>query len=185
MGYLDTVKERCDTLHFIRAEHLVPCTEEEIVQLEQRMHVSFPQAYKEFLLWMGHKGGALFIGSACFFADLPSLRQAAENLLQEDQAPLSLPQDALVFFMHQGYSFDFLRTSEGEDPPVYFYLEDNGQTTFVQVFAHYSEALLAWIENDANITASLAQQQRSGYSFYTPEVADSIAYYLEGLQSQR
>ena len=39
--------------------------------------------------------------------------------LAEDVEPFAFPDDALVFWMHQGYQFMFLRAAEGDDPPVY------------------------------------------------------------------
>ncbi len=29
--------------------------------------------------------------------------------------------------MHQGYQFMFIRADEGEDPPVYYYMEQRGE----------------------------------------------------------
>ncbi len=182
MAYLDRIKARLDELHFIPPKGLKPCTEEEVVRLEQARSVKLPQAYREFLLWMGSSGGSLFIGSDCFYRDLPLIQKGAVELLEEDQFPLKLPEDAFVFYMHQGYNFDFFRPSEGDDPPVYYYLEDSEQTSFTEVFSHYSDALLAWIENEAKVTASLAESWKQGRRPAVPEIQRSVEYYLEGLQ---
>ena len=40
-----------------------------------------------------------------------------------------IPIAALVFFMHQGYQFFFIRTADGiDDPKVFYYFE--GRTSF-------------------------------------------------------
>lgn len=45
----------------------------------------------------------------------------------EDEARVVLPEDAIAFMMHQGYQFMFVRSGEGEDPPVYYYREQGGE----------------------------------------------------------
>jgi hypothetical protein len=38
---------------------------------------------------------------------LPQIQHWIRELLAEDQFPLKLPEDAFVFAMHQGYTFNF------------------------------------------------------------------------------
>src|SRR6266851_6487960 len=121
--YLDQVKARLEDLHIVSTDEIVPCTEDEVHTLERQLGFSLPGAYKEFLLWMGHGAGILLRGSDCFYQHLPPLRTWAEELLEENNFPEPLPEDAFVFFMHQGYQFNFFRISEGDDPPVHFYGE--------------------------------------------------------------
>jgi hypothetical protein len=47
-------------------------------------------------------------------------------LLKEDGAPFSLPMEAFVFFMHQGYQFMFFLADGAEDPEVWYYHEGDG-----------------------------------------------------------
>jgi len=42
--------------------------------------------------------------------------------------------------MHQGYQFMFIRAAEGEDPPVYYYMEQSGK--FVKKADQLSQFLL-------------------------------------------
>src|SRR5207248_219520 len=116
--YLDAVKTRLEKLQqrfpFVDPEKIVPCTEEEVRKLEQQVGLKLPQAYREFLLWMGHNGGGLLQGSDCFYQHLPRIQKGAVELLEEDGFPDPLPADAFVFLMHQGYQFDFFRVSEGD-----------------------------------------------------------------------
>lgn len=142
--YLDKAKMKEVALHQAGFETLVPCTEDEIAVLEHWIKRPFPQAYREFLLWMGYWGGGLFVGSNCFYNDLRDIQEWARALLEEDRYPGELPEDAFVFFMHQGYQFYFFRFSEGEDPPIYYYLEDHEkpeQSTVNRTYAHFSAFL--------------------------------------------
>lgn len=43
----------------------------------------------------------------------------------------TLPADAFVFSMHQGYEFNFFVICEGNDPPVYKYVEGGGPPVLV------------------------------------------------------
>lgn len=144
--YLDVLKARVAEQRLVNPKVLLPCKEEEISSIEQYFSISLPTAYKEFLLWMGHGAGGLMQGSDCFFRHLPYLREWAVELLQENNFSECLPDDAFVFFMHQGYQFSFFRTSEGEDPPTYFYCEGTNQNSFIKTHNRFSDFLATEIE---------------------------------------
>ena len=185
MTYLDRVKKRLDELHTIPPANLKLCTEEEVTELEQSLSIKLLQAYREFLLWMGHGGGSFTVGTECLYEDLPQIQHWAEELLEEDQFPLKLPEDAFVYYMHQGYAFNFFCLSEGNDPPVYTYLEDSGQTSFVKASPHFSDSLLTWIEQSAKIIAHIAEMESKRKvqpSAFPDPTVQSVEYYLEGLR---
>ncbi len=158
MLILTKAKTRLEELHIVPSGDLVPCTVEEIQLLECKLGHSLPEAYKEFLLWMGHSTGRLLAGSDYSYRDLASLQIAAEEMLREDKFTQSLPDDAFVFLMHQGYQFSFIRTLEGDDPPVYDYVELMEATTFPLVFCHFSEFLFTVIEDYAKLREDIAQR---------------------------
>lgn len=147
--YLDRVKFRLSELGTVRPEEILPCTRQEVTLLANELGIMLPAAYVEFLLWAGHGAGRLMLGSDCFYGHLSYLKAGALRILREDGFPGKLPDDAFVFCMHQGYQFSFLRVSEGEDPPVYYYLEDSEQADFKRVFDHFSDSLMAAVESTA------------------------------------
>jgi len=63
------------------------------------------------------------------------------ELLEENQFPQTLPKDAFVFLMHQGYQFSFFRLSEGENPPIYFYCEGETKESFVKTHRQFTDFL--------------------------------------------
>ncbi len=142
--YLDNVKAKVKELKLINTFQCRPCTPSEIDKLEGWIHGLLPMAYKEFLLWMGHNDGGFLQGSERLYYDLTTIQEGAVDLLEENGFPEPFPPDAFVFFMHQGYQFAYFRLSEGDDPPVYYYLE--GQPTIERVKEHYSGWLLEWAE---------------------------------------
>lgn len=113
------------TLWFSSPGQAVGCSEEEIQNLESRLKLNLPLAYKEFLRYAGKGLGDFEIGSTIFYddIDLVELQEIAKEFLIEDNAPFKLPDDAYVFWMHQGYMFCFFKTSEGDNPPVHFHIE--------------------------------------------------------------
>ena len=148
--------QRLEELLPASAAAVQPCTAEEVTRLEQQLGIPLPAAYREFLLWMGHGAGTLFRGSDIFYDDLfddgqADMREAAVELLAENHVATSLPQDAIVFFMHQGYQFAFVRACEGDDPLVYSYNEGLDRDTIIQEQASFSAYLVHYIEWHADI----------------------------------
>ncbi len=158
--YLDRVKERVQELHLLAQNVVWPCTEQEIEQLEEWMHISLPAAYKEFLLWMGHRAGGLFFDAHCHYWDLEHNQIVAAQMLQENNFPVSLPQDAFVFYIDQATIFYFFLLSEGEDPPVYMYEELMPGPTFPLAYHKYSEYLAAEVEKYANFRQRVATREK-------------------------
>jgi hypothetical protein len=103
------------------------CSEEEIIQLEGLVGDRLPDKYRNFLLASGHQAGKLFQGTSIFFHDLKDLKREAENLLLENNESYTLPENSFVFSMHQGYEFKFFLLSDGDDPPIYQYVEGSGK----------------------------------------------------------
>src|SRR5579859_3278188 len=149
MMYIDHILAEMKVLIVPSTRKVVPCTEEEVHALEQKCHCSLPEAYKEFLLTMGKGAGNFFVGSDIFYHDLDGLREVAIEILTEVGFPQKLPKDAFVFFMHQGYLFNFFLTSDGDDPPIYRYLEGTDVETFPLIYDHFTDFLLDEIRTQA------------------------------------
>jgi hypothetical protein len=175
--YLDKAKEKEGNLHQTGIAQFIPCTEEQVASLEDWYGHALPRAYREFLFWMGSWGGGFLIGSHCFYGELKDIQTWAKDLLREDEYPGTLPEDAFVFWMHQGYQFYFFRCHEGEDPPVYYYLEslenEPLQASFILKFAHFSDFLLTAIEDSLNFSQTMTTW-RSQIATSHPEKAKEI-----------
>ncbi|HBL14916.1 MAG TPA: SMI1/KNR4 family protein [Cyanobacteria bacterium UBA11162] len=144
--YLDRAKKQLKDLEIVSPDELSGCTHYELNKLERQLGIFLPKAYQEFLLWMGHGGGQFLRGSDCFFKHLPYLYDWGTELLQENNFPEPLPEDAFIFFMHQGYQFSFFRLSEGDNPPIYSYCEGKNQTYFSKIHNKFSEFMETEIE---------------------------------------
>lgn len=106
---------------------IMGCSEAEIAQVERILNVKLPAAYREFLLRMGRGAGDFYCGSDLHWPKVLGLTEAGRELVSEDEADIQLPADAIVIVMHQGYQFLFIRATEGDDPPVYHYMEYSGE----------------------------------------------------------
>ncbi len=113
----------------VRAEHIVGCTAQEIAEVVESQGSALPAEYSAFLATMGRAAGDMFAGTDCLYPEVLKLREWAIELLDEDGEGFRLPDDAIVFSMHQGYTFLYIRTSEGDDPPVYLYREFHSPAT--------------------------------------------------------
>ncbi|MEB3336894.1 MAG: SMI1/KNR4 family protein [Leptolyngbyaceae bacterium] len=123
--------------------HRIPCTAQDIIHLEQQIGSPLPKAYKElFLEPMGRGSDGFLKGEDCFYPHLFKIQAWAKELLEENNFPAPLPDDAFVFFMHQGYQFSFFRLTEGDHPPTYSFVEGQKELTFIKSHERFAEFLL-------------------------------------------
>jgi hypothetical protein len=117
-----------------------PATAQEVGALERKLGLTFPAAYKAFLLILGGDGGPDFTGFDCTIHHLPVLREWAAELLRGSGSPFELPERTVVFLMNQGYYFVYFVADErSEDPPVFDYLEGNSKPE------KKADSLSAWL----------------------------------------
>ncbi|MEO7019177.1 MAG: SMI1/KNR4 family protein [Ktedonobacteraceae bacterium] len=154
--YLEKARARETDLYRVGCGRMVPCTLGEVAQLEQQIGHALPAAYREFLLWMGRSGGGFLTGSDCFYRSLADIQEGAKELLQEDHFSGTLPDNAFVFFMHQGYQFNFFLLNEGDDPPVYLYFEEiPTSTSFALICPCFSDFILTEIDGYVKLKESM------------------------------
>lgn len=100
------------------------CTETEIAEAERNLAVRIPAVLREFILRIGWEPGGLWTGSEFAAAqELSEFRKDAEELLAESKATFVLPPSAIVFLLHQGYSFLYIEATEEPDGPVWQVVE--------------------------------------------------------------
>ena len=110
-------------------EAIIPCSLKEIESLEKSIGAKLPLAYKEFLLIMGKGASKYMMGSSMFWDDLEDINKWAPGLLAENNFK-KLPENAFVFYMHQGYQFSFFILGESNNPTTYYYQEMQKEEDF-------------------------------------------------------
>ena len=122
------------------------CTSAEIERIESELGVELPPCYKDFLLAMGRSAGEFMVGTDYSIDKLPKFRTWAEHCMASNKVTFRLPQAAVVFASHQGYSFLYFDADGGLDPPVLMYTE--AQPGLTQIATSFSEWLKMAVEDD-------------------------------------
>jgi hypothetical protein len=106
---------------------------------QRERELVLPADYIRFLSIAGEDAGDFLKGSDFLFVELDNVRSEADALLEDDSGP-QLPDGAFVFCCHHGYQFLFFCLGTNPDPPIYYYLEGDGD--FKVVAAGFSEWLV-------------------------------------------
>lgn len=106
---------------------LIGCTTDEIAEIERLAGARLPTVYREFMAMAGKRAGAPLTGTDYGYPTVLKLRSWALELLSECQVDYVLPANMFVFAMHQGYEFASFVVDATDDPPVYQFVEGEGQ----------------------------------------------------------
>ena len=154
------IKETTKLLEKFIEKHggkVVSCTQEEIDKLESMLPNSYhlPAAYKEFLLYCGKDMGDIS-GITCFsykqvLSIIEDNNTDIKGMLEMCDADDELPADIFVISQHIMSNFEYILLSEGENPPVYFWSEEEeaGLETAVKRNNSFSEYLIDMIATGA------------------------------------
>jgi hypothetical protein len=142
--YLKEAKIRAEKWQKEREDRplVQPATEKEVKEVETQLGLLLPEAYKEFLLWTGN-GGGIWAGHDFDWDRVRSQnkRIALGAMEIAGFAPI-LPEDAIVFLVYQGGdSFAFIRSSEGNNPPVHLFVEYGDRAEMILNYASCIEEL--------------------------------------------
>ena len=128
-----------------------PCDESVIDDLQRRLGVKFPPAYKAFLLLAGQGCQALEGSRYAVEDDLAELQRAGRRIAAHEKA--SLPVGAFVFLVHEGYACQFFLLHDMDDPAVFECVEGLGPPRPVSL--RFSE----WLLDRAGAARSRTSQQ--------------------------
>ncbi|MXS71223.1 hypothetical protein GSF70_08335 [Flavobacteriaceae bacterium W22] len=136
------------------------CTSNQINSIEQEIGTKLPLCYKEFLENFGYdmdrkddysRGG--FVGESIFYDNIYGNHSNKDGLLeqlQEDGKTSLISQvndNIFVFFSSQGYIFAFFKLDEGENPPVYGYVEGQEKNSFPKLTNSLLEFFELYLED--------------------------------------
>lgn len=153
------------------------CSDQQINDLEVKLRVRLPDAFREFLKWFGAKGGLILRGSDVYYPyligsvwesyieegiypeDISLLKFSIELLNNYGFKGEEMLSNAIVIFSHQGTAFRFINTNEGNDPPVYMFAEQGEWLKSGPILwgASFSEYLLSTLEQEVNAYKKLGR----------------------------
>lgn len=139
-GCVGTILRQLADAGVVPTKDMSGYSEDDLLRLETLVGLRLPTAYREFLRLVGHGAGWFYGGTHALLPpmQLARLREWADELVKEmGLAPL--PQNAMVFWMHQGYKFRYFECSECDDPPVFHFHED--KPTPAARWSRFSEML--------------------------------------------
>lgn len=128
----------------------IPCSQQEIEQLELLLSPLYclPAADKEFLFYGGKKMGRLFEGGFSFSWGTAKFHLERKNQHILDIVRLwdksaEIPPDIFILTEHLGAYFEYFRLTEGDNPPVYTWNEENegGMEVVQKEYESFSEYL--------------------------------------------
>lgn len=118
---------------------------EAILAVEHDQQAPMADAYRAFLSLIGGGAGRFMQGEDVYHPDVLGLGTAACELLEENESPFHFEPTDRVFFMHQGYHFEFMRGT-GADPEVWSYSEGERADVPVRSYASFTDWLRATAE---------------------------------------
>jgi hypothetical protein len=115
------------------AGRVEPCTLEEIRDLQERLGVMLPDAYLEFLLWMGKGSGGFWQSGNAFYPELLQTNEWARTLIEENEGAEAWPSTGFAFHWNVSEIFYFFLCDEGSDPTVRAYVEPTMAATLASM----------------------------------------------------
>lgn len=147
--FRDTPKHLIER-HQRRLTTFVGYPEEKVAETEMRLGVRFPTVFRQYLLEMAAARGSLFEGSDVAGIDeFEQFRAKGLELLAETDSALSLPPEAVVFLLHQGYLFVYLHAAGGFDcAPMQWTAIEREPQQVAATFAEMVDAELRLMESN-------------------------------------
>jgi hypothetical protein len=153
--YLDRIHRRLNELAELGVDlpEPTPSDPSEIAALERKLGIRLPGAVRELYLWGGEDPG-IFNETGVLPVSLQikkDFRAEARKILSEaNESPSIIDAQTLILEEDYDSNFSFVRTDQGDDPPVYTHLEQNPGRTFCSC-SRYSDYLALVVEQCAGI----------------------------------
>lgn len=125
-----------------KSNRLIPASNKEIIEVEQRLNIQFPEFYIDFLKLAGNGLTPFWQGSDYEVNKLVDLQTASKEILIENGQ--NVTENMFTFWMHQGYQFCFF-TIDSNFSIYYFNECDN--TGIVKIANSFDDFLSNYPKN--------------------------------------
>lgn len=117
------------------------CSQKEIVDLERILGYPLPEAYCQFLKWMGKDYHGIFTGCNWFITDVISSTEWLPQFLAENNINFELPEHYLVFFSYRGYIAAWFELPKASDNPTAYYFNKSKELTVPTNAGNFTDVL--------------------------------------------
>jgi hypothetical protein len=150
--YLDEVKQRYETVRAALYDHLFweapePRTVQEIEAMERLHGFAFPDALREYLLWIGGNAGFAPGGGAMQLERFIHNYRWLRTSFIHEHIEQPFPHDAVVFYTEVGTHACYARAGEGDEAKCYWYTEGEAPQE-VGTLADWLRDQLSWYVSD-------------------------------------
>jgi len=135
------------------------CSEVEISTLEKTVGFELPEAFKEYLRFMGKDYHGVMQGTNCFKEDIAENTKYLPALLEENKLNYHLPENYLAFFCHQGYIMGWFELPKVSDNPMCYFFSE-GTTEHPQEYGNFEQFMTTDILSNARIELALKQDKK-------------------------
>jgi hypothetical protein len=119
MRYMANFEAKLRTSNLLSRRRVIGCSDAQVEAIENRLHVHFPNAHREFLQVCGGNAGDFLRGSEYRASELETIQETLRDECAAEQFPVAWPTDAIAFIDHQGYWFALYRNTGEPDPLVF------------------------------------------------------------------
>lgn len=143
--------------------------EKEIQELEHRIGKKLPESFKVYLQIIGNNVMGILAGDRLNLDSIKEAYETAQELLNDSICETKCDDYLLPLSQHDGYTFVFIRLDEGDDPPVYNYVEQDPKAENIGV------SFTAWLREVVIFNIELNLQNAE----ICREIAQHRNYWLE------
>ena len=120
------------------------CSDQEIKSKELELGITFPEAFKEFLMICGKNTGTLFCGDNVSLDSYNYINEGGKENYKE--AFGKEPKKEVIFILeHHGYSFYYFELGTGENPDLFLLV--NGDEVLHEKFGKFSDLMATAVKN--------------------------------------
>lgn len=117
------------------------CGQEEIVDIEKKIGYPLPEAYCQFLKWMGKDYRGIFVGCNWFITDVIANTEWLPQLLAENNIDFELPEHYLVFFSYRSYMAAWFELPKENDNPTAYSFTKRKELTLPTIEGKFTDVL--------------------------------------------
>lgn len=142
------------------------CGQEEIVVIEKKIGHPLPEAYCQFLKWMGKDYRGIFVGCNWFVTDVINNTEWLPQLLAENNINFELPEHYLVFFSYRRYMAAWFELPKEKDNPTAYLFNKRKELTIPTIEGNFTDFLFKDMRDLAYFLPEIHKKKHAIFWFF-------------------